>query len=664
MTRRARPPHLGRGRGRGPASTGATWPRALAALDTRDGVEPDDLVALAADARATAPSSSPATAVGTYDVVSSPPTGSPDRDLRARSGRSRDRSRRPDRRSGATGWPTTRRPPGGGPALVPGGARAPARPTPARLHGARRPSSCSTGCRSPSTASSTAGPCPRPRPDPTGPQPAAGGRRSRRRCASCSPRCSASTGSAPTTTSSTSAATRCSPPAWSAGPGGRWRSSWPSASCSRRRPSPRWPPGSPTASAATSGRRWSPGRAPTSLPLSPAQARLWLLHQVDEDLAAYNFPLVVRHRRRPRRRRPARRARRRRRAPRVAAHRAVADVDDDEPAPGHRARRRGAPVAGRGRAARRRSPTPWWPLVDRRWCAGRSTWPPTCPCGLTVVEPGDDRVVVVVLHHITTDEWSDRPFLADLADRLRGPGRGRGARLGAAAGPVRRLHALAARPAGRPRRPRQPATPASSTYWRDGARRRPRGPSPCPPTGPARPCRATGAASVGGHRPGRGPRAAAGAVRRHRRQHLHGRCTPPWPCCSTGSAPATTSCSAPRSPAAPTRRWRSWSASSSTRWCCAPTCPATRPSPRCSTGCGPADLAAFDHQDVPFEAVVEALNPVRSRGRNPLFQVMVGYLARPGSVLDGHRRRRDDPRRPHAAGVVASTRAPPSSTST
>ncbi|WP_166243333.1 amino acid adenylation domain-containing protein [Paenibacillus turpanensis] len=45
------------------------------------------------------------------------------------------------------------------------------------------------------------------------------------------------------------------------------------------------------------------------------------------------------------------------------------------------------------------------------------------------------------------------------------------------------------------------------------------------------------------------------------------------------------------------------------------------------------NLDAYEHQDIPFDRLVEVLNPARAKGRNPLFQVMLAYQSTPDAEM-------------------------------
>ncbi|MYV64926.1 hypothetical protein GT043_02930, partial [Streptomyces sp. SID2131] len=151
------------------------------------------------------------------------------------------------------------------------------------------------------------------------------------------------------------------------------------------------------------------GERPDELPLSHAQQRLWVVQQIECTSAAYNFPLVLRLR-----------------GPLDADawEAALADVTAR-----HEALR--TVFAERdGRVFQRVLPAgEARPAVERLTATGDELpglvdtavnrpfdLAAELPLRAALVELGpEDHAAVLLLHHITTDEWSDRPFLRDLA---------------------------------------------------------------------------------------------------------------------------------------------------------------------------------------------------------------------------------------------------------
>jgi amino acid adenylation domain-containing protein len=146
-----------------------------------------------------------------------------------------------------------------------------------------------------------------------------------------------------------------------------------------------------------------PVERPAALPLSHAQRRLWMIQQLEGRSAAYNFPLVFRLRG----------------ALDVPAFTAAfGDVLDRHEA------LRTMFVERDGQPYQRivASAEPVVELVEYKdtTVADAVERPfdlaTELPLRVTIARVSDDEhVIVVLLHHITTDEWSDRPFLSDLA---------------------------------------------------------------------------------------------------------------------------------------------------------------------------------------------------------------------------------------------------------
>ncbi|MGH3520223.1 MAG: amino acid adenylation domain-containing protein [Haloechinothrix sp.] len=152
----------------------------------------------------------------------------------------------------------------------------------------------------------------------------------------------------------------------------------------------------------------SAGR-PDELPLSHAQRRLWVIQNMAETSAAYNFPLVLRLRGEL-----DVEAWRAALADVLHRHEALRTVfGEREGVPFQRVvpADDAYPVVECLRADETEVAGIVAKAIDRPFDLATEL-----PLRATIIEvQPDQHVVVLLLHHITTDEWSDRPFMRDLA---------------------------------------------------------------------------------------------------------------------------------------------------------------------------------------------------------------------------------------------------------
>ncbi|KAA0102330.1 non-ribosomal peptide synthetase [Mycolicibacterium sp. P1-18] len=360
------------------------------------------------------------------------------------------------------------------------------------------------------------------------------------------------------------------------------------------------------------------GQRPEVIPTSPAQERLLILDRLGETGLAYNYPLVFRVR-----------------GPldADALRAALGDVvdrheslrtvfGDRDGVPFQRILPAGTPVPLR---VLERVETDVTAQIAAS-TAHAFDLSSEIPLRVDVIRVGaDDHTVVVLLHHIATDEWSDAPFVADLN------------------------RAYSARVAGRaPDLPDLPVQYADYalwqhellasigedrlTYWRAALAGAPD--ELALPTDRPRPIRPSG---VGGTVTVDLPPEVAAAVRNLAGEHqvsvlmvVHAAVAVLLHRLGAGDDVVVGTPVAGRSDAALDDVIGFFVNTVVLRVDLSGNPTFAELLTRVRT----ADLAAFAHQELPFERLVEDLNPPRVAGRNPLFGVFVGYHRRDGVDAD------------------------------